>query len=324
MSISALSALKKSSSLANLVANVEKTTSPQSSSDSYKDDRFWKLTIDSSGNGSAVIRFLDRNDDTAPYFVRTWSHFTKGPTGRWYAENSLTSIGQQDYIAEQNKLLWETEIKANQDIVRKRKRKTNYFSNILVINDPAAPENNGKVFLFKYGVKIFDMITKAIKPPFPDMPAVNPFDFWEGANFRIRLRQDGEWPTFVDSVFDMPSALFGNDDEKIEAMWKQQYDLNEMLDPKNFKSYDELKKNYLAVFAPTNSVGSAESYSAKYVPEEEDVPLFQNAMKNDPVVSKSMDSVKDAFAAIGNGGGNGGAADDDDDDMAYFKSLANS
>ncbi len=310
MSTSTFAALKKNSNMSKILGEMEKVTD-NSSAKNYTDDRIWKLTRDKSGSGSAVIHFLPASEGEDVSFIRIWSHSFQGPTGRYYIENSLTTIGQQDYIAEQNTELWNTGIESNKAIVRSRKRHLNYYSNILVVNDPANPENNGKVFLFKYGAKIFEMLMNAIKPPFPDEPAINPFDPWAGANFRLRIRQDGQWATYADSKFDSSAPMFGGDDSKIEEVWRQQYSLQELLDPKHFKSYDELKKKYeLAVTGKGASLPSAANTSF-----DADVNSFENSLDEDvPLFSSNLNDPKPKVPVMDLG--------DEDDDMSYFQSLA--
>lgn len=221
------------------------------------DPTFWQVTRDEAGNGSAIIRFLPPTEGEDLPYVKVWSHGFKGPTGKWYIENSLTTIGKQDPVSEHNQKLWATEITANRDLVKKRKRQLKYVSNIYVVKDPAKPENEGKVFKFRYGQKIMDMINQAWKPEFDDQAVVVPFDFWEGANFRLRVKQDGNFPSYAASAFDAPAPLF-NDDEQIEVVWNQQFPLLSLLADSEFKSYDELKKRFYDVIAePLDAADSA-------------------------------------------------------------------
>jgi hypothetical protein len=250
--MSNFASLKKSSgSLDRLTKEIEKLNT-SSSSEKKGDDRFWKLERDKSGNGSAVIRFLPPppidGDDSLPW-VRVFNHGFQGPTGKWYIENSLTTLKQKDPVSDYNTELWgdrtiedPTYRSEERKQARKQKRKLNYISNIYVISDPKNPENEGKVFLFKYGKKIFDKITLLMNPEFEGDERVNPFDFWKGANFKIRIRTgDGGYPNYDQSVWDMPKPLLSDDDE-IERIWNKQYSLKDFIDPKNFKTYDQLKK----------------------------------------------------------------------------------
>jgi len=242
------SALKKRSkgSLDRLNAEVEKM---KAGSTSFVDERVWKPTVDSSGNASATIRFLPEaavdGDDALP-FVRVWSHGFQGPGGSWYIENSLTTIGKQDPASEYNSKLWNTGLESDKDIARAQKRRLSHYSNILVVDDPANPENNGKVFLFRYGVKIFDKITEKSHPEFEEDESFDPFNPWEGADFKLRQRKYQGYPNFDKSFFTEQKKinLDGKEltDKQIEEIWKSQYSLNEFVDPDgdNFKSYDEL------------------------------------------------------------------------------------
>jgi hypothetical protein len=206
----------------------------------YKDDRFWRPEQDKMGNGFAVIRFLPEiNGEDCPW-VKLFSHAFQGPGG-WYIENSLTTMNQKDPVSELNSELWNTGSEEDKNIARSRKRKTTYISNILVLKDEANPQNEGKVFLYKYGTKIFDKIQEKMKPEFKDEEPINPFDFWGGCNFKLKIRKIGGYTNYDKSEFDSPTALYGGDDNKIEKLWNQQHPLNEFVAPSNFKSYDDLK-----------------------------------------------------------------------------------
>lgn len=212
----------------------------------YNDERQWKISRDQAGNGYAVIRFLPAAEGNELPFVRYWDHFFKGETGQWYIEKSLTSIGQNDPVSEANSKLWATEDKSNQELVRTRKRRLHYVSNILVESDPANPENEGKVFMFTYGKKIFDKVMEAMQPEFADEDPINPFDFWEGASFKLKVRKVDGYPNYDKSEFTRPAPL-SNDDDDLESIYNKLYDLNEFTDPKNFKSYDELYARFRLV-----------------------------------------------------------------------------
>ena len=210
------------------------------SSDSYKDDRFWKPELDKSSNGYAVIRFLPACDGEDIPWARLFTHGFKGPGG-WYIENSRTTLGDKDPVSEMNTLLWNSGQDSDKDIARNRKRRLSYISNILVVSDPANPQNEGKVFLYKYGKKIFDKVNEAMNPEFEDETPVNPFDFWEGANFKLKVRKVAGFINYDKSEFESTSAVYDGDDSKLEELWKTQYALTEFTDPSNFKSYEELK-----------------------------------------------------------------------------------
>lgn len=208
------------------------------------DEKLWKLTQDKAGNGSAIIRFLPAPGDEEVPFVRIWDHGFQ-VNGKWYIEKSLTTIGKDDPVSESNSKLWNSGLESDKNIARDRKRRLYYYSNIYVVKDPAHPENEGKVFLFKYGKKIFEKLNDAMNPSFDDDEPMNPFDMWTGANFRIKIRKVDNWPNYDKSDFDTPSPLA--DDDKMEEIYNQEYSLQELLDPKNFKTYDELKTKFDSV-----------------------------------------------------------------------------
>lgn len=234
------------------------------------DNRFWTPTVDKVGNGQALIRFLPPPKGEDVPFVRLFSHAFKGPTGSWYIENSLTTLGQQDPVGLYNSKLWNSGIESDKEIARQQKRKLNFISNIFVIKDTANPDNDGGVFLFKYGKKIFDKINDKMNPQFDDEVPINPFDFWEGANFRLRIRQVEGYRNYDKSEFDEPSPV-SEDDAILEKLWLQQHSLQEFINPKNFKSYEELESKFNRVMG----IGTA-----KLQKDYEDTPQqSQPAMK---------------------------------------------
>jgi len=251
-----IAALKRSkSNLDTLVSELAKVAEPQNKQ-SYQDDRFWKPELDKSGNGYAVLRFLPavKNEDLP--WARLWSHAFQGPGG-WFIENSLTTLNKKDPVSEANTLLWNSGVEADKEIARKRKRKLSYIANVQIISDSKHPENEGQVKLFKFGKKIFDKITEAMKPEFEDEKPINPFDFWEGANFKLKIRKvDGFW-NYDKSEFDSTSAVATND-EAIEELWNKQFPLKPFLAPDNFKSYDELKAKLDKVLTGVRNTGTAE------------------------------------------------------------------
>ena len=245
----------------NKDALIEKLSSLDSGKEkkSYKDERFWRPTVDDSGTASAVIRFLPECENEEDAAVLYFSHAFQGPGG-WFIENSRTTFGEKDPVSEYNSRLWNSGIQANKDMVsQKTKRKKNFVSNILVVSDPAAPENEGKVFLFRYGMKIHQKLLDAMKPEFADEDPIIPFDFWQGANFRLRQRKVAGYPNYDKSEFDSPSALFDGDEEKLKAVWEQQHALSEFVDPANYKSYDELKTRLETVLGGTQPTTTAEN-----------------------------------------------------------------
>jgi hypothetical protein len=252
---SSLSALKRSNTLDTLMGELSKVAEPQKQQ-SYQDERFWKPELDKSGNGYAVFRFLPATTGEDLPWARLWSHAFQGPGG-WLIENSLTTINKKCPISESNSLLWNSGVEADKDIARKRKRKLSYYANILIVSDPKHPENEGQVKLYKFGKKIFDKITEAMKPEFEDETPINPFDFWEGANFKLKIRKvDGYW-NYDKSEFDGKSAIAPND-EAIEEIWNKQFPLQPFLAPENFKSYDELKAKLDKVLSGVRNTGTAE------------------------------------------------------------------
>ena len=216
------------------------------SKDSYKDDRFWRPELDKSSNGYAVIRFLPAPPNEKLPWAKLYSHAFQGKGG-WFIENSRTTLGENDPVSEMNSELWNSGQDTDKDIARARKRKLQYISNILVISDPANPQNEGKVFLYKFGKRIFDKIQEAMEPEFADEEKINPFDFWSGANFKLKVRKVAGFINYDKSEFDSLSELFSGDDTKLEELWKNQYPLMPFTDPPNFKSYDELKERLSTV-----------------------------------------------------------------------------
>ena len=235
-----LATLKKSSrQFDKLQAELEKINSPASTS-SFADDRFWKPELDKTGNGYAVIRFLPQPEGEELPWVRIWSHAFSGPGG-WYIENSLTTLNKKDPVSEYNTELWNSGNDADKDTARKQKRVLKYYSNIYVVNDPKHPENQGKVFLFRFGKKIFDKLTEAMNPAFDDEIALNPFDLWKGADFKLKIRKvDGFW-NYDKSEFAATKPLF-DDDDKLEAVYEKEHSLEAFNNEDQFKSYDELKE----------------------------------------------------------------------------------
>ena len=240
--MSDFSALKRNRNAFDSLKKAMETPSSTAEAGSKDDTRFWQPEVDKAGNGMAVIRFLPApaadGDDALPW-VRVFNHGFQGPGG-WYIENSLTTLNQKDPVSEYNSILWNSGIEANKEIARKQKRRLTYISNILVVSDPKNPENEGQIRLYKFGKKIFDKISEAMNPEFADETPLNPFDFWEGANFKIKIRQVEGYRNYDKSEFDSITPVDG-DDEKLEAIWKKEYSLKEFLEPKQFKSYDTLK-----------------------------------------------------------------------------------
>lgn len=271
---------------------------------SYDDDRMWKPDVDKAGNGYAVIRFLPVPEEDGIPFVRVWDHGFQGPGG-WYIENSLTTIGQADPVSEYNSMLWNSGNEKDKEIARKQKRRLSYMANIYVVTDPNRPENEGKVFIYKFGKKIFDKINDQMNPQFQDEAPVNPFDFWEGANFKLKIRNFEGYRNYDKSEFDSVSPL-SEDDDVLESVFDKLHSLQEFVDPKNFKSYDELKAKFYRVIgldggahAPKTTAEDDEPETMSYkAPKEAAAPAMAQAS------ATSVD------------------VDDDDDDMSFFKKLA--
>jgi hypothetical protein len=264
--------LKKNrmSNLESLSKQVEKLAEKPT----YGDDRIWKCERDKSGNGYAVIRFLPASNDEDVPWVQMWSHGFKGPGG-WYIENSLTTLGKDDPVSKANTALWNSGIDSDKDIARDRKRKLSYYSNILVLEDSANKENEGKVFLFRYGKKIFEKITGVMNPEFKDETPLNPFDFWEGANFKIKIRQVDGYVNYDKSEFADQSKLFDGDDEKCEVIWNQQHSLQDLVSADNFKSYQELEARFNTV------VGSGSNFEESIESEDAVEPAVKESSNDD-------------------------------------------
>ncbi len=271
---------------------------------SYEDDRFWKLTPDKAGNATATIRFLPRVEGDEFPWVRVFNHSFQGPTGKWYIENSLTTLGENDPVGELNSRLWNSGSEANKEIARKQKRKLSYTANVLIINDPAKPENNGQVKLFKFGKKIFDKIMDKANPTFEDEKPVLVFDLWEGADFKLRMRKVDGYSNYDQSQFMEQSEIAPTDEEKL-AIVEKQYKLSEFLDRKNFKTYEELKRKLEQVL----SGEGAPSRTAAEIAEEEDRPEAPAPR----IASKPAFTPAKAVATTA----------DDEDDLSYFQKLAN-
>jgi len=294
---------KNRSSLEKLTKAIQDTVQPQENS--KEDTRFWQPEVDKAGNGMAIIRFLDApavdGDDGLPW-VKLFNHGFQGPGG-WYIENSLTTLGQKDPVSEYNSTLWNSGIEANKEIARKQKRRLVYIANVLIISDPKNPENEGQIKLYKFGKKIFDKINEAMNPQFEDEKAVNPFDFWEGANFKLKIRNVEGYRNYDKSEFESPSALFDGDDAKIESIWKKSFSLKDLIDPKHFKSYDVLKAKLDKVLGFDGGSPAPRTRAEHITPA---MTTLSPDLDDDVevVMKKKSPSL------------------DEDDDLDYFKSLA--
>ena len=305
--------LKKQSSLGSLTNKLVKEVEKMNNSGgSGADDRLWKPEMDKSGNGYAVIRFLPAPEGEDLPWVKLYSHAFQGPGG-WYIENSLTTVGGKDPVGELNRELWNSGNESDKDVVRKQKRKLSFYANIYVVKDPANPQNEGGVFLYKFGKKIFDKIMDAMQPEFEDETPINPFDFWQGANFKLKLKKVAGYWNYDSSEFDRQGPLL-DDDDALEALWKKQYSLSAFTAADQFKTYDELKKrlDYVLGSKSTRNVAQEETeydnYAAtgqKSVSEEDVMQKLEDSYK----ASKKVESTSTA---------------DDDDPMSYFSKLADS
>ena len=232
--------LKKQSSLGSLTAKLVSQVEKMNKGSNGVDDRLWKPEVDKAGNGYAVIRFLPAPDGEDLPWAKLYTHAFQS-SGGWYIENSLTTLGQKDPVSEHNSQLWNSGVDSDKEVARKQKRKLSYYSNVYVVKDPSNPSNEGKVFLFRYGKKIFDKITAAMQPEFEDETPINPFDFWAGANFKIKIKKVAGYWNYDSSEFAAPEPLL-DDDDAMEAVWKQEHSLAEIVAPDQFKSYEDLKK----------------------------------------------------------------------------------
>jgi hypothetical protein len=304
-------------SFANLKKNRSKSLEKLSqqldemSNKGYSDpikEKYWQPTLDSAKNGFAIIRFLPASNGEDIPFVRIWGHGFQGPGG-WYIENSLTTLKQDDPVSALNSKLWNssTDDKGPERTqARKQKRKLRYHSNILVIKDPANPENEGKVFLYSYGKKIFDKLNDMMNPQFEDETPVNPFDFWEGADFRLKIRQVDGYVNYDKSDFDTPAALYGGDEEKLEEVYNQLHPLQELVAPSQFKTYQELENRLHKVLGITGSATSTKTADEMI---DEDLDMSKLGKSDDAADLKESKATEPS-------------ATEDDDDLEFFKNLA--
>ena len=292
--------LKKKSSLGSLTQKLVKEVEKMNNNSGGADERLWKPEVDKTGNGFAVIRFLPAPEGEDVPWAKMYSHAFQGPGG-WYIENSLTTVGKKDPVSDYNRTLWNSGNEADKDTVRKQKRKLSYYANIYVVKDPTNPQNEGGVFLYKFGKKIFDKVMEAMQPEFEDETPINPFDFWQGANFKLKIvKKDGYW-NYDKSEFDVVSPLL-EDDEALEALWKKEYSLTALTAADQFKTYDELEKRLKYV------LGQGRSTSRRVDEELEDESEGRGSFTPD-FKSKAPAPVASASA-------------DEDDALSYFQKLA--
>ena len=306
--------LKKQSKLGSLTSKLVKEVEKMSTTSNGADDRLWKPEMDKTGNGFAIIRFLPAPEGEDVPWAKMYSHGFQGPGG-WYIENSLTTIGQKDPVSEYNRNLWNSGSDKDKETVRKQKRKLSYYSNIYVVKDPTNPQNEGKVFLYKYGKKIFDKIMEAMQPEFEDETPINPFDFWQGANFKLKLvKKDGYW-NYDKSEFGSVEPLL-SDDDALESIWKKEYSLAAVIAPDQFKSYEELESRLntvLGIKSPTRSRAVVE--------QEDDLEGYEQTPS---VQSRVVEELEQSYArskapSLPQISSND---DDEDDALSYFQRLA--
>ena len=300
--------LKKQSSLGSLTQKLVKEVEKMNTTGGGADERLWKPELDKTGNGYAVIRFLPSPDGEDIPWAKLYSHAFQGPGG-WYIENSLTTTGGKDPVSDYNRELWNSGNEADKDTVRKQKRKLSYYSNIYVVKDQVNPQNEGKVFLFKYGKKIFDKVMEAMQPEFEDETPINPFDFWQGANFKLKIvKKDGYW-NYDKSEFESPSPLL-EDDDALEALWKKEYSLTAVTAADQFKSYDVLEKRLKYV------LGQGRPAPRRLDEDLEDESEGRGSFKPDFKTRKAEEAVAAAPVAS--------SSADEDDAYKYFQALAES
>jgi len=291
--------LKKQSSLGSLTAKLVSQVEKMNKGSNGVDDRLWKPEVDKAGNGYAVIRFLPAPDGEDLPWAKLYTHAFQA-SGGWYIENSLTTLGQKDPVSEHNSQLWNSGVDSDKEVARKQKRKLSYYSNVYVVKDPSNPSNEGKVFLFRFGKKIFDKLTAAMQPEFEDETPINPFDFWAGANFKIKIKKVAGYRNYDSSEFAAPAPLL-DDDDAMEAIWKKELSLSEFVAPDQFKTYDELKVRLEYVLGKRGAKPVAQD------PEIEEEEFTTPVAETRETVS----SVASSSSEI-----------EDDDTLSYFQQLA--
>jgi hypothetical protein len=296
---------KKSKDISKLTQELDKLN--KGGAESYKDDRFWKPELDQASNGFAVIRFLPVVDGEDVPWARIFSHGFQGKGG-WLIENCPTTLGKKCPICEGNNELWNSGNEDDKTVARDRKRKLSYVSNIMVVSDPKHPENEGKIFLFKYGKKIFDKLMEKIQPEFPDDEPINVFDFWQGANFKLKIRKVAGYVNYDKSEFETPSALLGGEDAKLEELWKKQYALKEFTSAENFKSYDELKTKMDTVLKGGNESKAKSAEEMEEIEAEAEARFGSPKMRPAPKMSEKKIAVDEDA--------------EEENALSYFEKLA--
>ena len=294
--------LKKQSSLGSLTAKLVSQVEKMNKGSNGVDDRLWKPEVDKAGNGYAVIRFLPAPEGEDLPWAKLYTHAFQA-SGGWYIENSLTTLGQKAPVSEYNSQLWNSGVDSDKEVARKQKRKLSYYSNVYVVKDPSNPSNEGKVFLFRYGKKIFDKITAAMQPEFEDEQAINPFDFWAGANFKIKIKKVAGYWNYDSSEFAAPAPLL-DDDDAMEAVWKQEYSLAELVAPDQFKSYEDLKKRLDYVLGLT------------VAPKRQDPEVIDE--------DNNLEDLSEGRAVVDTTPSSVNTDEDEEDALSYFAKLAES
>ena len=297
--------LKKQSSLGSLTAKLVSQVEKMNKGSNGVDDRLWKPEVDKAGNGYAVIRFLPAPDGEDLPWAKLYTHAFQA-SGGWYIENSLTTLGQKDPVSEHNSQLWNSGVDSDKEVARKQKRKLSYYSNVYVVKDPSNPANEGKVFLFRYGKKIFDKITAAMQPEFEDEQAINPFDFWAGANFKIKIKKVAGYWNYDSSEFAAPAPLL-DDDDAMEAIWKQEYSVAELVAPDQFKSYEDLKKRLDYVLGLTAA------------PKRQDPEV-----ENEETTRGELEDLSEGRTPVDTTPSSVNTDEDEEDALSYFAKLAES
>jgi hypothetical protein len=303
MDLQQLRSMRNKKTLSEIQAQIASQNTQKT--ESKKDERFWNVERDAAGNGSAVIRFLPKLDADELHWVRIFKHSFKGPTGKWYIENSLSTIGKPDPVGDKNSELWNSGIEANKNIARNQKRKLTYVCNVLVVKDPKHPENEGQVKLFSFGKKIFDMISDKVNPKFEDDEAVDVFGIDDGVNFRLRVVEgEGGWPNYDKSDFAAPSVLCDGNEERMLEVLNSRHLLSELISPDKFKSYEDLKKRFDFVMKGSPSTTASEDVNEEF--ESKPEPKKSPVKEEKPVVAKKVQKIEEED-------------DEDDEDISYFK-----
>jgi len=292
--------------ISKLASAAQQMSGTKQTNNKYEDTRFWKPTVDDNGNGYAVIRFLPAAEGAELPWVRYFDHFFKGPTGQWYVEKSLTTLGQNDPVSEHNSRLWNSGIEEDKEIARKQKRRLHYVANIMVLTDQSNPANEGKVFLYDFGKKIFDKIMDKMQPEFPGEEPINPFDFWTGADFQLKIRNVAGYRNYDKSGFKASAPLLDADETKLEAVYNQLHDSTEFTAESSYKSYDELKQRLEVVLGQSTGAGSTVK-NESLTQTAESTPI----KSAEPVVV-SQTAPEPEIAAAGS----------EDDTLSYFAKLA--